>query len=93
MADFCRQCSIATFGADYHDLAWDREQGELKDGYGFPSLCEGCGATRVDYAGQCLDGDGCLGKCKKPEIIYRTWEEAKRFLLRMEPETKKEGKG
>jgi hypothetical protein len=80
MADLCRQCSIATFGSDSHDLGWNRNQGVLQDEFGFPALCEGCGVTRVDYAGQCLDGDSCLGKCKTPEKIYRTWEEAEKFL-------------
>jgi hypothetical protein len=59
MADFCKQCSIETFGEDCGDLAGittphDREQ-EL---YALV-LCEGCGAIQVDEEGRCISVD-CL---------------------------------
>ena len=57
MADFCKQCSTELFGEDFGDLKGigeltpeQREDG----GWGFGALCEGCGSTLVDEAGQCI---------------------------------------
>lgn len=60
MADFCRDCSIDTFGDDYRDLAFHDWQPPkvLEPGEGYPCTCEGCGVTRVDGDGVCLGG--CL---------------------------------
>lgn len=63
MADFCSQCSIEIFGADYHELALLGRGKELLPGCGYVTICEGCGVTRVDLYGK------CLGDCAKhPEL-------------------------
>ena len=52
VADFCHQCSIATFGEDYGDLANlfpDRPKPYTVD-----VICEGCGHATVDENGVCL---------------------------------------
>lgn len=54
MADFCRQCSLDNFGEDYRELAGIGD-GDLKPGYGYPAVCEGCGFILVDKDGNCLD--------------------------------------
>lgn len=57
MADFCKQCSIANFGADYGDLALspdDPKRGTLEPGCGWLNLCEGCGVTVTDDDGACI---------------------------------------
>lgn len=62
MADFCKQCSIELFGEDCKELAGLGEpltEEELKQGYGFPALCEGCGCCLVDNEGVCLGGECC----------------------------------
>lgn len=56
MADFCKQCSIDTFGEDSKDLA-----GLCKEGETIIVLCEGCGCTEVDWKGKCINPD-CLEK-------------------------------
>jgi hypothetical protein len=54
MADFCKQCSIETFGADYGDLKGLCKEDEL-----IVELCEGCGPIQVDHTGKCVSVD-CL---------------------------------
>ena len=80
MAEFCRQCA-AQLGQPT-DLA-----GLCAPGYIVPVLCEGCGPTYVDHAGQCIS-DEIKGKAAKvgfmvwsPDVsgtiyIYTTYEEA-----------------
>lgn len=50
MADFCKDCSIETFGVDTKDLA-----GLCKPGYMASALCEGCGFIWVDENGKRID--------------------------------------
>lgn len=60
MADFCKQCSIATFGEDYGDLAGlGKPDDVLEEGMGYPVICEGCGYILVNKAGECITPD-CL---------------------------------
>lgn len=61
MADFCKECSIETFGEDFGDLvgvtppeANDRKRWRI-------TLCEGCGPIQVDHLGRCISDD-CLRK-------------------------------
>lgn len=52
MADFCKQCSIATFGEDFGDLAGCSTAEQT-----FEYLCEGCGEyVPVDPEGNRSDG-------------------------------------
>lgn len=60
MADFCKQCSIEVFGADYGDYKGLQTEGQTKDGYRMSALCEDCGPTFVDHTGK------CCGPCAKP---------------------------
>ena len=54
MADFCMQCSLDIFGRDNKDLALTDVKEPLKEGYGYPALCEGCGPTLTDEHGVCI---------------------------------------
>ena len=75
MADFCRECSIDRFGKDYgelRDLCQDKTI-TLSGDEGFPTTCEGCGPTLVDWAGQCISSN-CLEK-HTPEKIFTTYSE------------------
>ena len=55
MADFCKQCSIETFGEDFGDLA-DLTEGDKE--FVVRVLCEGCGYCVVDWTGTCV-AKGC----------------------------------
>jgi hypothetical protein len=59
MADFCRQCSLATFGKDYGDLANLLTEEQFTQDRLFSSvvICEGCGPIQVDHLGNCLCDD------------------------------------
>jgi uncharacterized membrane protein YgcG len=74
MADFCRQCSIETFGEDYGDLA-----GLVSRGSAGRVICEGCGITFVNYLGECV-AENCLLahglRPKKEETMF--WFKHKR---------------
>lgn len=55
MADYCKQCSIQTFGSDYQELARLCDPGDTTQ-----ALCEGCGPLErwgvwVDHTGKCVD--------------------------------------
>ena len=54
MADFCRQCSLEFFGADYGDMEALGDDKDLKPGMGWSVLCEDCGPIVVDRAGSCI---------------------------------------
>jgi len=63
VADFCRQCSEEIFGEDFGDFR------DCSPTYGpFKAvICEGCGATHVDFEGNCIYHRGgtseeCLGR-------------------------------
>lgn len=56
MADFCKQCSVATFGKDSHDLAGITSPEDQADNLFAVVLCEGCGVTQVDAEGVCIGG-------------------------------------
>lgn len=56
MADFCKQCSIATFGEDGKDFQFTAQAG-----YVTAVLCEGCGPTYVSNDGTCVC-ETCLEK-------------------------------
>lgn len=55
MADFCKQCSIETFGSDFKDLANITTPEEYKQGLAALVLCEGCGFIYVDPEGKRID--------------------------------------
>ena len=55
MADFCKACSIETFGKDYDDLVGLISAEEVSEGYRSPVICEGCGFIYVDDKGQRWD--------------------------------------
>ncbi|MDW9491735.1 hypothetical protein [Sinorhizobium meliloti] len=57
MADFCRQCSIDTFGEDFGDLAALSTVEDTEKGLYAVVLCEGCGPTQVDHEGTCIAPD------------------------------------
>lgn len=57
MADFCKACSIEMFGEDYGDLANLGGEEPLEEGYGYAVICEGCGPTLVNKAGECIADD------------------------------------
>jgi hypothetical protein len=59
VADFCKQCSLATFGSDFGELAGLMTKEEAAKGYMATVLCEGCGPIQVNNAGECLSAD-CL---------------------------------
>lgn len=61
MADFCMQCSIATFGDDIGDLAGLSNNADDAVGNYPVVLCEGCGSIQVDSKGRCMSRD-CLEK-------------------------------
>ena len=63
MADFCKQCSLELFATDFHDLRGTGDGSKLEDGYGWQVLCEGCGPTIVNDAGECI-ATNCLEKHK-----------------------------
>jgi len=52
MSDFCNQCA-KKLGFPEGDFLTDREP--LKEGFGYPELCEGCGPCFVDEQGNCID--------------------------------------
>ncbi len=74
MASFCRQCAIEDFGEDVGDLRGLNKEDTLAEDCGFSVICEGCGYTVVDHAGQCI-APNCLRKHPKPETIYRRFED------------------
>ena len=59
MADFCRQCSLDTFGEDYRDLGDITSAADWAEGRAACALCEGCGPIQVDPDGCCASSD-CL---------------------------------
>lgn len=61
MADFCKQCSIEIFGADYRELADLIGAEAAAQGYATTVICEGCGHIQVNNDGECISED-----CDKP---------------------------
>jgi hypothetical protein len=59
MADFCKQCSLATFGTDYKELAGLINPQQYAKGLTGLAICEGCGVINVDPDGVCISED-CL---------------------------------
>jgi len=57
MADFCKQCSIESFGEDSRDLAGITSKEEEQKGLYRLVLCEGCGPIQVDSEGRCISTD------------------------------------
>ncbi len=74
MADFCKQCSIEVFGEDSGDLVGKGDGSELKPGYGWLALCEGCGQTAVDNDGTCV-ATKCFKKHGEVDPIHSIDEE------------------
>ena len=56
MADFCKQCSIAIFGEDFGDLKGLGQDDDPPDSV-YSVICEGCGVTVVNKAGECVVSD------------------------------------
>jgi len=46
MADFCKDCSIKTFGEDFKELANITTKEDMEKGISAVVLCEGCDAPR-----------------------------------------------
>lgn len=65
MADFCKQCSIEIFGFDSRDMAEIVSKQEEVEGLAANVLCEGCGPTQVDSAGECLFHKTTSAECLK----------------------------
>ncbi|MDW9531939.1 hypothetical protein RWE87_13735 [Sinorhizobium meliloti] len=61
MADFCRQCSIDTFGEDYRDMAGISKPEDTAQELYAQVICEGCGVTSVDHEGVCVS-PACMEK-------------------------------
>jgi hypothetical protein len=61
MADFCRQCSIETWGEDMPDLANLVYPKPHPPTYHVRALCEGCGPCVVNEDGV------CQGNCLNPQ--------------------------
>jgi hypothetical protein len=59
MADFCKKCSIDTFGEDFKDLANFTPVEDWQNGLAVSVICEGCGIIQVDPEGNCVSKD-CL---------------------------------
>lgn len=59
MADFCKQCSYATFGKDFGELAGLSTAEDTSKGLYPVVICEGCGTVQVDHTGTCVSSD-CL---------------------------------
>lgn len=58
MADFCKQCSIDTFGKDFGDLAGITKQEDWEHNHlAAVVICEGCGVIQVDPEGNCVSPD------------------------------------
>ena len=57
MADFCRQCSIETFGEDFGDLKGLSTPEHTAQGLYAVVLCEDCGPIQVDHEGNCISPD------------------------------------
>lgn len=74
MADFCKQCSIEIFGEPGIDLAGLITPAEETKGLCVLVLCEGCGPTRVDIEGNCLEYN-CMRHGHNAE--HRAWIEQK----------------
>lgn len=76
MADFCRQCAIELkLGVcDLDDIGTDKED-ILETGEGFIELCEGCGPTLVDWAGQCISLSCDKHGGTSFEKVYQTRQE------------------
>ena len=69
MADFCKKCSIDTFGKDFEELAGLSKEVDTANGLYATAICEGCGVIQVDHTGECVSPD-CLvdhttGKSRK----------------------------
>lgn len=54
MAAYCKQCSEEIFGEDFGELAGISTADDDRRGMAALALCEGCGPTKVNAAGECL---------------------------------------
>lgn len=74
MAEFCAQCAVEIFGEDSGDLMGLLSPDEAAKGLCVSVLCEGCGPTRVDIDGNCLEYD-CLRHGHS--VGHKAWIELK----------------
>lgn len=66
MADFCKQCGTDMFGEENsNDMAGITEPEKWAEGLVAVVICEGCGPTGVDPAGNCVSAH-CLKQHGKP---------------------------
>lgn len=70
MAEFCKACSIKTFGEDFKELAGITQQEYWDKGQACTMICEGCGPIQVDPAGNCVSKD-CM--CQGEEGHALPW--------------------
>lgn len=55
MADFCKACSIETWGKDFEDMKDISTPEDTEKGLFARVLCEGCGVILVDHTGERVD--------------------------------------
>lgn len=74
MADFCRDCSIETFGEDFGDHAGHSTEADTKAGLYPTVICEGCGIVQVDHEGRCVSPDCavCLARQFRQKVAPPT---------------------
>lgn len=66
MADYCRDCSVDTFGEDTRDLAGLVSAEQVAEGLGAEVLCECCGPILVDHNGARISES-----TRRPEDFFR----------------------
>lgn len=65
MADFCKQCSISTFGVDHRELVGLTSPEDVSNDLYCVVVCEGCGHIQVDPEGSCVSEDCRKGHSKE----------------------------
>jgi len=75
MADFCNQCA-RELGLPEGDFRGVGDHSEIL-GYeeGFCVLCEGCGMTFVDHAGNCINPTCKSNHAVPPDDVVRVWSD------------------
>lgn len=79
MSDFCKQCSISTFGEDFGDL-----RDLVKPGFLAAVICEGCGYISINSEGECVT-QFCIEKGKPGHGVTFTVPEACKCTLYTHP--------
>ena len=81
MADFCKACSLETFGEDFGDLAGLVSAQEDREGFVGCGICEGCGSFAFHHDGSCAD---CFcekhGEANRAHYGYTLSEDGERLI-------------